>query len=328
MTLTQSCSMTFIGIHMTVKEFTQDFFDRDNCPINKKRKLRGTTWSLNTLLTFRCQLHNFILPEFGDRELSSLTIEELDNYGIRIKHTKNLSHHTINKIMQTFNIILKEAENFGFVKINVLRGYEKFRGKSRKKGFLTEKETLELFRRKDIWHDDKHRVLHLILCYTGMRTGEAFALGYRSIIEEEDRVGLYIDKSFHYYSGLGQTKTGYNRIVPIPKWLLREIKENLCWIADFWFTHQHGTFLKPATCRKYFYASLEKIGISPAERKERNIGFHSWRHRFISMMNGEIPDEKLRSLVGHRTAEMTENYTQQILSRANKFIQSDYFRQE
>ena len=313
---------------MTIEEFTKNFFDKNNCPINKKRKLRGTEWSLNTLTTFRSQLKNFILPEFGHREISSLTVYELDDFAILKSQSGKWSYHTINKMMQTFSLIFKEAERCGYVKVNCLNRYEKFKGKSKKKGFLTEKETLELFRRKDIWHNDKIRVLHLILSYTGMRKGEALALGYKSIIEEGNNVGLYIDKSYHGNSGLGSTKTGHNRIVPIPKWLLREIKENLCWIADFWFTNDNGTILYDKTNRKRFHEALEKIGISEKERKKRNICFHSWRHRYISMMSGEISDEKLRSLVGHKTVEMTENYTQQIINKTREFIKSDYFRQE
>ena len=55
--------------------------------------------------------------------------------------------------------------------------------------------------------------------------------------------------------------------------------------------------------------ALKKIGISPSERKEWNITFHSWRHFFNTLLRGKIHDAKLRALTGHRTLEMTEHYT-------------------
>jgi integrase len=55
---------------------------------------------------------------------------------------------------------------------------------------------------------------------------------------------------------------------------------------------------------------LERIGISPNERENRNITFHSWRHFFNTWCRASnIPDSKIQSVTGHRTIKMTVHYS-------------------
>ncbi|MDI9424744.1 MAG: tyrosine-type recombinase/integrase, partial [Spirochaetota bacterium] len=45
------------------------------------------------------------------------------------------------------------------------------------------------------------------------------------------------------------------------------------------------------------------------ERVRRNLTFHSWRHLFNSILvNARIPAEKIRTITGHLTPEMTAHY--------------------
>ena len=57
------------------------------------------------------------------------------------------------------------------------------------------------------------------------------------------------------------------------------------------------------------YTALSRIGITPEERKLRNVSFHSWRHFYNSLLRGRIADAKLRRLTGHLSPSMTERYT-------------------
>jgi integrase len=57
------------------------------------------------------------------------------------------------------------------------------------------------------------------------------------------------------------------------------------------------------------YRALRTIGISEGERVRRNLTFHSWRHLFNSILvNARVPSEKIRSVTGHVTPEMTAHY--------------------
>ena len=75
------------------------------------------------------------------------------------------------------------------------------------------------------------------------------------------------------------------------------------------------------------YNALENIEISPTEREERNITFHSWRHFYNTLMRGKIHDAKLRRITGHKTLEMTEHYTKFSINDFQDVlqIQEEYF---
>ena len=51
------------------------------------------------------------------------------------------------------------------------------------------------------------------------------------------------------------------------------------------------------------------IGITEKIRQTRNITFHSHRHFLNSLLiNANIPVQKIQSITGHLTAEMTQHY--------------------
>jgi integrase len=59
-----------------------------------------------------------------------------------------------------------------------------------------------------------------------------------------------------------------------------------------------------------FKAALERIGIHKAEREERGLTVHCWRHFLNTTLRmWNIADSKVQSVTGHRTAAMTEHYT-------------------
>jgi hypothetical protein len=57
-----------------------------------------------------------------------------------------------------------------------------------------------------------------------------------------------------------------------------------------------------------FNKTLEKIGITEGERKQRRLTFHSLRHYCDAMLRGTVADEKLRRLTGHGSGEMANSY--------------------
>ncbi len=69
---------------------------------------------------------------------------------------------------------------------------------------------------------------------------------------------------------------------------------------------------KPMDQREFteaLYSALEKIGITEAERKERGLDFHAWRHTFNSLLiDRRIPLQAMQSVTGHLTPEMTQRY--------------------
>jgi integrase len=51
------------------------------------------------------------------------------------------------------------------------------------------------------------------------------------------------------------------------------------------------------------------IGIGEAERRRRNLSFHSWRHWLNSqLIEAHVAPEKIRAVTGHSSSEMTMLY--------------------
>lgn len=312
---------------MTVAEFTKDFFDREKCPLRKRKQIRGYDWARKTMYTRKGYLKNWILPQFGDRQIDSITYQEIDDYIVGLVDLSSIAHSTANHILHCIQIIFQEAARRKVIKRDVTLYIERMRIKKKGKGILTHDEVLKLFLDDSNWSNRDHKLLNLIACYTGMRLGEVLALGYKSLFEAEGYTFLYVDKSWDYIEGIVPTKTKLNRLVPIPAWIVREIKSKP-WMSNFWFTGLNNNPISGDAVSYNYYKALAKIGIDEEERKRRNISFHSWRHRYISELSGEIPQEELQLIVGHATEAMTNHYTQQILEKTKDIINSDFFRQE
>ena len=312
---------------MTLNEFAKDFFDRYECPLRKRKQIRGFDWARSTMATRRGNLTRWILPYFGDREITSITYKDIDDYIIDLLDSKRLVDHSVNGILHTIQIIFQEAARRKIIEHDFTQHIERIRITKKGKGILTHDEILRLFLNDDNWKSREHKVLNEIACYTGMRIGEVLALGYNSLFEAEGHTFLYVDKAWDPMEGIVPTKTKKNRLVPIPPWIVREIK-SIFWLSDFWFMGKGIDPMSRQIVRKYFYRALENIGIDKEERVRRNISFHSWRHRYISELTGEITQEELQLIVGHSTEMMTVHYTQQILEKTKDIINSDFFREE
>jgi len=122
---------------------------------------------------------------------------------------------------------------------------------------------------------------------------------------------IHVAHSWDAKYGIKGTKTNQARDVPLPR-RVREAVEPFLGSGGFVFSMSDGK--TPASgnrCTGALYAALEKIGVPPAEREARNITFHSWRHWLNSTFRAKgVPDDLTRRVIGHESAQMTDNYTQ------------------
>jgi len=229
---------------------------------------------------------------------------------------KPLSHSTINHCLTCLKIMLKEAVRLEYLHKNPAASILKLKENPREKSILTIGQVQQLFAESSIdetWAGDlQHYTINLLSASTGMRLGECQALqvqyvhleGYISVVYSWD--SLY---------GLKEPKRGSRRDIPVPRKTLVHLGE-LIELSPYqepddlvFFDLERNKPIRNELILKTLYRALENIGISPQERKERNITFHSWRHWYNSIMRGKIHDAKLRTLTGHKTLEMTEHYT-------------------
>ena len=155
---------------------------------------------------------------------------------------------------------------------------------------------------------------NLLSAATGMRMGEIQALRKSDLYPEDKPDRIIVTHSWDRSFGLKGTKTGKSRVIPLSP-LLRRKLFLLMMRGPEDFLFPNPTLEKPVyerTLTDSLYTALEKLGISEAERKERNITFHSWRHFFNTFLRKQgIQDSKVQMVTGHSSVEMTDERSEE-----------------
>jgi integrase len=115
--------------------------------------------------------------------------------------------------------------------------------------------------------------------------------------------------------GLKGPKWGSRREVSLPAFVadaLRILKETAPEGCAF-VIHNERSKEKPICTRTLqdgLYAMLDAIGIHEAERKSRNLVFHSLRHSFVTNgLESGLSRSAVMAMAGHKSEAMSMKYT-------------------
>lgn len=300
-------------------KYAEAWWDYDRCPYIQGKLARGFEISRTHAQDMRSTLTRHILPYFAEKKLQKINARMIEKWMLELRQkvgkTGNiLSPTTVNRCLTCLKVMLKEAVRLEYIHKNPAAAVLPLKERQKRKSILTENEVKKLFgpgSLENIWSDDLfHFALNLLAATTGMRLGEIRGLMNQYVFES------YIDVQWSWGKhGLQRPKRDSMRKIPILKITSAALHE-LMGISpypdpeDFVFYGTQGK--RPIENKDIYdklYIAFENIGISPGDRKVRNITFHSWRHLFNSFMRGKIPDSKLQRLTGHQTKEMVEHYT-------------------
>ena len=310
-------------MYTTLYDYSKDFFVAEKCPIYKRREKKNKAPSKVYWKQLKGVTTKYIHSSLGEKLITEITAEEIDLYLITLKKQKNLSGVYINKTLIAFRHIFQEAVRDNLVEKNVMLNVKNMNKGSRTKGIFTAQE-VQLLSNPDVWFDYSYYLLNKVAKYTGMRMGEIRALSHKDLSVSCGAYYLYVTKSINRFGEIVPTKTKINRIVPIPTFLGIELyKYHPGW--NYWFSHSGDIPYTDLIIGKKFRKALAKIGIDNEERKQRNISFHSWRHRYVSLMRGHMSDEQLRIVIGHSSSKITNRYTQAIPFKAKKILKDPFF---
>jgi integrase len=257
-----------------------------------------------------------IIEQWGDKPLSSLTVEEVGNYLFGLKRSGSYKQNFISKVREMY----KEAY---WYKCNIpIPSFPVFAKKSKKGDIFTPDELTRLFNPE--LYENKALYLFYLCCLSGgLRLGEARGVRPRQILF--DRKALIVD-GFMKKNG---TRTNYNkkgseehpklRIVPLPDITINLLREH---IADHYFSEEDFIFRgqrdpnKPVTAW-YVQDNLKRI-MAKARiiAGERKLIVHSFRFTYVTHMRRELPAEIVMKLVGHTTVGQTEYYNKRVIDES------------
>lgn len=309
------------------KDFAEEWFVWGKCNYIERVLDLGGHYTEQVAEAHRANLDNYILKYFPNIPLSNIETEHVTNFRKLLGNIKGLrgqilNPKTINNIVSTLSVMLGEAYRLNYIKDDPSKGIGKLKFKSRPRGILEPDEFNRLFDPKmlqfiwqnTLWAPKKAYAINLLAALTGLRISECQGLTVGRVLDNT----LKIDSAWKRKHGMGETKTRVTIDSLINEKLhtllldiinespYKDDKNSLVfWKKDAYTPIDHKTNLN------ILYKALERIGISPEEREERNIVFHSWRHFYVTgRVIANVPGALIRASVGQKTIAMTENYTQ------------------
>lgn len=235
------------------------------------------------------------LAKYSDRQLSSLTLDELQNLMDTLSgKSKSLQE----KVQTLIGQLYQFAMLFGYVKINyapylILNGRKKNEYTP-----LVADEIHLLFQHAK--QKDKIGItsrIILILIFTGWRPEELFSM-------RKDAVNL---EKRYLISG-SKTEAGKNRIIPIAQCIYP-------FILDFWLRSKPGEpLIKSSTGKKVslnnwrkrdFYPCMRELGINKPDDPHR-IKPYAMRHTFATLAyQAGVKPDLLIKMIGHTNIKFT-----------------------
>jgi len=296
-------------IPLSFSSYTKDFFVFDKCKYINYRMARGFSYSRPWAARQKRLLDTIIAPYFENKNIRSISFNDIETFLTSLKE-KRFSNKKINHIIATLKCIFKILEINNEIGLNPCKEIKYFKVITPEKGILTSKEIKILFseeNRGQLWPEPIHFAINYLAAFTGLRLGEIQALR----AQDFNNNTLIVTHSFGY-TGLKDTKNGKIRTIPLDLKLnelltecCKEKKQN-----EFIFSVNNGAApMCHKTIYKRFWKALEFLKIDKAERKRRNLSFHSHRHfaNSILLQSGMHP-EVVRMILGHSSASMTIHY--------------------
>lgn len=225
-----------------------DYWMQNYCKINLR---------YNTIQTYNTIIEKYLKPSLGIYRLSSLTSVKLHTFITDICSKYTFSRTYFSNILKVLKGSFREAcDVYGFIKYNptiTLRLPKIEEEKKEEKHIYSQDEIDKILTR--LKNNDTFTCAFLTSCYTGMRTGEVFALTWNDIDFENRTIHIKHnvydkkkDEKGKWFLGKTKTLTG-DRTINISDTLLKALKNYKK--KQSYFKKIYGT--------NYHYYHLEEV---------------------------------------------------------------------
>ncbi|MEZ4813796.1 MAG: tyrosine-type recombinase/integrase [Bdellovibrionota bacterium] len=251
---------------------------------------------LSTIQNYAGQMTKWATPVLNNMPLEMIRAEHI--HEILFVQMSVRSPHSKLTMLKTIKRVLALAIEEGVLQRNPCNGF-KIRIPEAKQSVLNAQE-VDLLLREGAMNNHRFYPVWAMAVFTGMRSGELYALKWSDVFLEEEKI--YVTKSWSSKTGIGPTKSRRNRVVPIStslKLLLSQLrlKSNgedfvLPRIVD-WDNGEQAKILRDF---------CKVIGIT-------QVKFHDLRATFITqMLLKGVPLAQVMAIVGHAELKTTDRY--------------------
>lgn len=289
--------------------------------------LDSLTLQRSTMLGYRRQFNNYIVPHLGSRPLNKITGPAIGKLYrmLRERGGKDgapLSSNTVNKTSITLAAILDAAMEDNLIVKNPARLKKIVKAPTGRDIRAEREETItwsaEQLKAFLDWNRDKYKdelfPLWFTLARTGMRRGEALALQWRDIDFKSGKISIRRAADSAAKDETKVTKSGKARVIDADAQLIAELKSlkalrgtlslDLARPAAFLFSYGDGRLRDPAVVsnrwKRRTTAAAKVIEDLP------HIPLHGLRHTHATllMMLGESP-KVVQERLGHASIQIT-----------------------
>jgi integrase len=268
--------------------------------------LHGTTtkgWKASTRRDYRSALNAHLLPAFGDQRLEDVTGAAVEEWRARGIASGELPPRTADKMRTILHAIYERACKTYSLPRNPIDDVEKIPVRYTPEDYdsYSVEEVLALVRAAA---SEQDAAIFLTAPLTGMRRGELIALRVRDV--DFDASTIRVMGSYDYETGLGTTKGGRGRSVPmlpeVAQVLARTLqREHLTGRDDPVFVSPSGGHISDSALRRRYDAALKRAGLRP-------LPFHSLRHVFGTQAINAGSSREVQEWLGHADARTTARY--------------------
>ena len=267
----------------------------------------------SSVIKYENMLRSYILPVFGDRELSDITNENLISFVNDLRSNggveqKGLAPSTVSEVVTTLNALRVYALKRDYTVIFTPECVSVKQDKKDIRVFSMAEE------RQLVGYLQEHMdltALGILLClYTGIRVGELCALKWDEVNLKEHtmRIGRTMqrlqvknreDKKTEVK--ILEPKSAHSiRNIPLPDFFVEELEKYYV-SGAFLLTGDKEKFTEPRVIQKRFKKILKECGIADAN-------FHAIRHSFATRcVELGFDIKSLSEILGHASVTITMN---------------------
>ena len=267
----------------------------------------------STVVKYMSQLKNYIIPAFGNFNLSDINNEDIISFANKLltegRNGQKLSPKTVSDIFSRMKSIRRFAMLRGY-EVNYVPTAVEIPLRQGQIRLLTSTEENKLLRYLKK-HFDLTALGILLSLLTGIRIGELCALKWSdfSFSDKEFQVkrtmqrlhNLNEDTAKKTFIEIGEPKSPSSlRKIPIPAELMKYLKS--AYVKDAYvLSGSENKFVEPRTMENRFKSVLRKCGV-------QRINFHVLRHSFATKcVELGFDIKSLSEILGHANVNITLN---------------------
>jgi integrase len=255
-----------------------------------------------TLGDYRGVVEGYLLEEFGEIDLGTITPDLIDAYKEKLIRAGKLSNRTIVRHLTVLNGIFKRAKRAYGLADNPAGADVVERPKAIYTGEFDTfgAEEIELLAANA--DDAQDAAIYKVAAFTGLRQGELLALRWSDV----DFVDGLLHVRRNFTNGVEKVPKG-KRVRSVPMMpavidTLARLKERERFTEDDELVFsREGEHLDPFALRRRYYAAVKRAGL-------RRLRFHDLRHAFGSAAITKLDPYAVQSYMGHQHYSTTQRY--------------------